>query len=206
MDTSIPVLKCNSFRFLTCMQSLETHINTCKIHRSSWPPSLCPLAPTSHLTQGRYSWENVHHTLPSLPPFVLHVLPSLFPGLSLSPLLSLSGPIHVVTTRKGRRLWPLQWKVPSLCRSCRRVGQIQADFYLVMAATECPRCSKFLCKFPVVKCLSYKNYWLMTILYEGKGLYFKCQKHYFWKTEPPDNLRRSRHLWNFNVESNTRCS
>lgn len=108
------------------------------------------------------------HFLPSLPPFVLHVLPSLFLGLSLSPLLSLSGPIHVVTTRKGRRLWPLQWKVPSLCRSCRRVGQIQADFYLVVAATVCPRCSKFLCKFPVVKCFSYKNYWLMTILHKGR--------------------------------------
>lgn len=79
---------------LLLLSDIRTVIGNTHKHVQCSPIKLTtqPVAPgpTSHLTQGRYSWENLHHSLPSLPPFVFHVLPPLFLNLSLFLLLSLS--------------------------------------------------------------------------------------------------------------------
>lgn len=103
----------NSFLFLTFLHAhtvINTHINTCTGCRSCWPPSQCPLAPwPPPLTSIRGAIAEKNYTIHflSLPPFPppLFLPPYLVPR-SLPP--SLSVPIHVVTTRKGRRLWPCQ--------------------------------------------------------------------------------------------------
>lgn len=75
-----------------------THTLTQVCNLADHPASGTPPGPTSYLALRRRSWEKLH---PSLP------LPSCLPSSSFPHLPpSLSALIHVVTTRKGRRLWP----------------------------------------------------------------------------------------------------